>query len=78
MKTGHKGELRLFCAAIHRSFTWIVLMIIVVSTRLAGCVVYEPAPVPMPASTFERSWGAALAAAQDEGIRLRLKIERTE
>jgi len=36
---------------------------------LAGCVVYEPAPVPAP-STFDRSWNAALGAAQDEGVQI--------
>jgi hypothetical protein len=36
-----------------------------------GCVVYEPVPayVPPP-STFDRSWSAAIAAAQDEGVRI--------
>ncbi len=38
-------------------------------TVLAGCVVYEPVPAPAP-STFVRSWSAALAAAQDEGVRI--------
>ncbi len=38
-------------------------------TVLAGCVVYEPVPAPAP-STFDRSWSAALAAAQDEGVRI--------
>ena len=38
---------------------------------LAGCVVYQPVPTPAPApSTFERSWNAALAAVQDEGVRI--------
>jgi hypothetical protein len=36
---------------------------------LAGCASSEPVPAPPP-STFERSWGAALAAAQDEGVRI--------
>jgi hypothetical protein len=39
---------------------------------LAGCVVYEPVPttpVSVP-SGFERSWNAALGAAQDEGVRI--------
>ncbi len=36
---------------------------------LAGCVVYEPVPTPTtrPAS-FDRSWNAAILAAQDVGI----------
>jgi hypothetical protein len=36
-----------------------------------GCVVYEPVPVPAPApASFDRSWSAAIAAAQDEGVRV--------
>ena len=35
---------------------------------IAGCV-YEPAPTYAP-STFDRSWSAALAAAQEEGVRI--------
>ena len=36
---------------------------------LAGCTTSEPVPVPAP-STFDRSWSAALSAAQDEGVRI--------
>ena len=36
---------------------------------LAGCASQEPAPAPAP-STFDRSWSAALSAAQDEGVRI--------
>jgi hypothetical protein len=47
---------------------------IIVTTLLAaaaGCVVYEPVPASVPApSTFDRSWSAAIAAAQDEGVRI--------
>jgi hypothetical protein len=36
-----------------------------------GCVVYEPVPAYVPApSGFDRSWSAAIAAAQDEGVRI--------
>jgi hypothetical protein len=43
-------------------------------TALSGCVVYEPVPVAAPGpSTFERSWNAALASAQDEGVRISLE-----
>jgi hypothetical protein len=36
-----------------------------------GCVVYEPVPVSAPApSSFDRSWSAAIAASQDEGVRI--------
>ena len=36
---------------------------------LAGCTTSEPVPVPAP-STFDRSWSAAVSAAQDEGVRI--------
>jgi hypothetical protein len=46
-------------------------MAVVAFAMLAGCVVYEPVPTPAPVpSTFERSWNAALGAAQDEGVRI--------
>ncbi|HEY6366010.1 MAG TPA: hypothetical protein VI585_14605 [Candidatus Binatia bacterium] len=36
-----------------------------------GCTVYQPVPVSAPApSTFDRSWSAAIGAAQDEGVRI--------
>ena len=36
-----------------------------------GCTVYEPVPVSAPApSAFDRSWSAAIASAQDEGVRI--------
>jgi hypothetical protein len=38
-------------------------------TVIAGCVTYEPVTVPAQ-SAFDRSWNAALAAAQDEGVRI--------
>ena len=39
---------------------------------LSGCVVYEPAPAyaPPPTSSFDRSWNAAIGAAQDVGVRI--------
>lgn len=38
---------------------------------VTGCVVYEPVPAYAPAaSSFDRSWNAALGAAQDVGIRI--------
>jgi hypothetical protein len=38
---------------------------------LSSCTVYEPVPtyVPPP-SKFDRAWNAAIAAAQDEGVRI--------
>jgi hypothetical protein len=52
------------------SLAWLCLMVVVVSATFAGCVVYEPVPVSPPPSTFERSWSAALGAAQDEGVQI--------
>ena len=38
---------------------------------VAGCTVYEPAPVYVPStSSFERSWNAAIGAAQEVGVRI--------
>ena len=44
-------------------------ILIAALAMIAGCVVYEPVVVPSQ-STFDRSWNAALAAAQDEGVRI--------
>jgi hypothetical protein len=43
---------------------------------LAGCVAYYPTPVPI-ASTFDRSWDAALGAAADNGLVLTLADRST-
>ncbi|HEY7220266.1 MAG TPA: hypothetical protein VH985_17915 [Candidatus Binatia bacterium] len=59
---------RLFDAT-QRGRAWIALVMFSGFVALAGCVVNEPAPAPPP-STFDRSWSAALAAAQDEGVRI--------
>lgn len=53
--------------AVRTTRKWFV--IVAGLTVLAGCVVYEPVPAPAP-SAFDRSWSAALAAAQDEGVRI--------
>lgn len=45
------------------------IVLVVGSAALTGCTVYEPVTVPAP-SSFDRSWSAALAAAQDEGVRI--------
>jgi hypothetical protein len=40
---------------------------------VTGCVVYEPVPAyapPASTSSFDRSWNAALGAAQDVGLRI--------
>jgi hypothetical protein len=41
------------------------LLGILFAMSLPGCVVYEPMTVP---ASFDRSWNAALGAAQDAGI----------
>ena len=44
---------------------------VVLSLIFTGCVVSEPVPAYTPtASSFDRSWNAAIAAAQDVGIRI--------
>ncbi len=52
-----------------RIFKWGLLALIGSCAALAGCTVYEPVPVAAP-STFDRSWNAALAAAQDVGVQI--------
>ena len=38
---------------------------------VTSCVVYQPVPAYVPAgSNFDRAWNAAVAAAQDVGIRI--------
>ena len=49
--------------------TWIAVILVAGFAALAGCVVSEPTPAPR-ASSFDRSWSAALGAAQDEGVRI--------
>lgn len=48
---------------------WLAAILFAAFTAGAGCVVYEPVPVPQP-NTFDRSWSTALVAAQDEGVRI--------
>ena len=54
-----------------RHFVWPVVIFTTVLMLLSGCVVYEPVPAYVPSpSTFDRSWSAAIGAAQDEGVRV--------
>jgi hypothetical protein len=62
-------KLKSLWAAIRQYRRWIAVMVVSGVAAFAGCVVYEPAPAPSP-STFDRSWSAALGAAQDEGVRI--------
>ena len=57
------------CAAMRQYRKWIAVMLVSSFAALAGCAGSEPAPAPPP-STFDRSWSAALSAAQDEGVRI--------
>ena len=52
-----------------QSRSWIIFVIVNMAVALAGCATNEPAAGPAP-STFDRSWSAALSAAQDEGVRI--------
>jgi hypothetical protein len=48
-----------------------VIFVTALLAMVPGCVVYEPVPAYVPApSAFDRSWSAAIAAAQDEGVRI--------
>jgi hypothetical protein len=54
-----------------RHFPWPAVLFPVLLLLLSSCVAYQPAPADVPApSTFDRAWGAALGAAQDEGVRI--------
>ena len=54
---------------ILKSRSWIIFIVLSL-VALAGCAT-EPAPVSVPVpSAFDRSWSAAVAAAQDEGVRI--------
>ena len=46
-----------------------LLVLILGSVLLAGCVVYQPVTVPGPAN-FDAAWNAALGGAQDAGINI--------
>jgi uncharacterized lipoprotein YajG len=60
---------KFFGTLSERTCEWILLVLIGGCAALAGC--YEPAPTPVVVpSTFDRSWNAALGAAQDEGLRI--------
>ena len=62
-------QFRRLCATLQRTHFWVAILIFSGFAVLAGCASQEPAPVPVP-STFDRSWSAALSAAQDEGVRI--------
>lgn len=55
--------------AKRQTFNWIAVLLVSGCVTLAGCAASEPAPAPAP-SAFDRSWSAALLAAQDEGVRI--------
>jgi hypothetical protein len=45
-----------------------LLAALIFAVTAAGCVVYEPVPYPGAPASFDRSWNAALGAAQDVGL----------
>jgi hypothetical protein len=46
-------------------------MLTTVFMLLSSCEVYEPVPTYVPSpSKFDRAWNAAIAAAQDAGVRI--------
>jgi hypothetical protein len=52
-------------------FVWPAVILTVVFMLLSGCVVHEPVPAVVPsAGTFDRTWSAAIGAAQDEGVQI--------
>ena len=52
-------------------FAYPAIFVTVVLATAPGCTYYQPVPVSAPAaSTFDRSWSAAIGAAQDEGVRI--------
>ena len=58
-------------ATMGGQLAWFPLILSACLGLLSACVVYEPVPTAAPApSTFDRSWNAAVAAAQDEGVRI--------
>ena len=47
------------------------IAVVAVPIIVTGCAVYEPVPAyAPPANSFERSWTAAVGAAQDVGVRI--------
>ena len=62
-------KLEPLCKMMLQSRSWIIFVIVTMVVALAGCATNEPAAGPAP-SAFDRSWSAALSAAQDEGVRI--------
>ena len=59
---------------IARNLTGSAIMAFAILMVFSGCVTNEPAPAYVASpSTFDRVWGAALGAAQDEGVRITLE-----
>ncbi|HUJ00551.1 MAG TPA: hypothetical protein VLY46_09975 [Usitatibacter sp.] len=49
----------------------VLAMLFAAGLAVGGCVYYEPYPHPYPvASTYERSWNAALGAMRDQGVEI--------
>ena len=53
------------------------ILMLVLTALWGGCVVYEPAPVPVfYGSSFDRVWDSALGAAGDAGVKI-TSVDRT-
>lgn len=64
-------SLRIIRMIQQRTHACAVVCVFACLAPLSGCTTYEPVPVCVPAaSAFDRSWNAAIAAAQDEGVRI--------
>jgi len=65
-------SLRIMRMILQRKHAWAVMCSLACLALISGCTTYEPVPVYVPASSaFDRSWNAAVAAAQDEGVRIK-------
>lgn len=49
----------------------LLTLMVVLTALVAGCVVYEPVPVPSSyGSSYDRVWDSALGAAEDAGVKI--------
>ncbi len=50
---------------------FLLTLMVVLSTLMVGCVVYEPVAVPAySGSSYDRVWNSALGAAEDAGVKI--------
>jgi hypothetical protein len=49
----------------------LLILIVVLTALVAGCVVYEPVAMPpYSGSSYDRVWNSALGAAEDAGVKI--------